>query len=208
VGPKSLSRSCGEEKTVPSWASNPGRRARSLVTVLTELSSVVLHCTAIAISSELPTFKLLIYYLVNGIYSDSGCAHVCCRGSAARASILVIFSYPSLFYRHRKYHVFSLFNVAFSVTSNSTEGGDKWMVNCKGCGRKRSWPNFKLISRHSPGGTHYNYEYLSQHSRSPGLDLNPGNPECEAGVLTTHPRRSMVLMRNLEVLIKCERKIG
>jgi hypothetical protein len=34
---------------------------------------------------------------------------------------------------------------------------------------------------------------LSQGSRSPMRDLNPGPPEYEAGVLTTGPRRSAVV---------------
>jgi hypothetical protein len=33
---------------------------------------------------------------------------------------------------------------------------------------------------------------ISQGSRSPGRDLNPGPPEYEVGVLTTRPRRSVV----------------
>jgi hypothetical protein len=30
---------------------------------------------------------------------------------------------------------------------------DRWLVNLKECWRKRSWPNFKVLSRHLPGGT-------------------------------------------------------
>jgi hypothetical protein len=37
---------------------------------------------------------------------------------------------------------------------------------------------------------------LSQDSRSPGRDLNPGPPEYEAGVLTTRPRRLVVHMKD------------
>jgi hypothetical protein len=58
------------------------------------------------------------------------------------------------------------------------------MMNWKGCRRKRSWPTFKALPRNSPGGTDENHENLSQDSRSPDRDLNPGTPECE-GVLTT-----------------------
>jgi hypothetical protein len=61
----------------------------------------------------------------------------------------------------------------------------------KGFGRKRSWPNFKVLPRKSSGGTKEKQETLSQDSRSPGRDLKPGPPEYEAGVLTTGPRRSM-----------------
>jgi hypothetical protein len=38
--------------------------------------------------------------------------------------------------------------------------------------------------RHLPGGTDENHENLSQDSRSPALDLNPGPPEYETGVVT------------------------
>jgi hypothetical protein len=31
------------------------------------------------------------------------------------------------------------------------------MMNWKGFGRKRPWPNSKVLSRHSPGGTEYNH---------------------------------------------------
>jgi hypothetical protein len=31
--------------------------------------------------------------------------------------------------------------------------GNKWKINCKGCGRKRSWPNFKVLSQHLLGRT-------------------------------------------------------
>jgi hypothetical protein len=63
------------------------------------------------------------------------------------------------------------------------------MINWKGFGRKWSWPNFKVLSRHSPGGTEDNHENRSEVSRSSDRDLNPGPPESEAGVLTTRPRR-------------------
>jgi hypothetical protein len=62
-------------------------------------------------------------------------------------------------------------------------GGDKWMMNWKRVGRKRSSPNFKALSQHLPGGNEGNHEKLSQDSRSPGPDLNPELPKYE-GVLT------------------------
>jgi hypothetical protein len=34
------------------------------------------------------------------------------------------------------------------------------MMNWKGFGRKWSWPNFKLLSRHFPAGTEENHENL------------------------------------------------
>jgi hypothetical protein len=47
-------------------------------------------------------------------------------------------------------------------------------MNWKGFGRKRSWPNFKVISRNSLGGTEENYENLNQGSRSPDPRFEPG----------------------------------
>jgi hypothetical protein len=46
-------------------------------------------------------------------------------------------------------------------------------MNWKGFGRKQSWPNFKALSRNSPGGTEENHE-ITQDSRSPGLRFEPG----------------------------------
>jgi hypothetical protein len=48
------------------------------------------------------------------------------------------------------------------------------MMNLKGLGRKRSWPNFKVLSRHSPGGTEENHKNLNQDSRSPEPRIEPG----------------------------------
>jgi hypothetical protein len=62
-------------------------------------------------------------------------------------------------------------------------------MNWKGFGTKRSWPNFKVLSRHSRGETEENQENLSQDSRSPGQRIDPGTPEYEVRVLTTRPRR-------------------
>jgi hypothetical protein len=56
-------------------------------------------------------------------------------------------------------------------------------------GRKQSWPDFKVLSQLFPGVTEENHE-TSKDSRSPGPDLNPGNPEYEAGVSTTSSRHS------------------
>jgi hypothetical protein len=36
--------------------------------------------------------------------------------------------------------------------------GNKWMMNWKGFWRKRSWPNSKVLSWYSPGGTEENHE--------------------------------------------------
>jgi hypothetical protein len=62
---------------------------------------------------------------------------------------------------------------------------DDW----KGCGRKRSWPNLKYYLGIGLEGLRKTTKNLSQHSRSPGRDLNPGPPEYE-GVLSTRLRNS------------------
>jgi hypothetical protein len=48
------------------------------------------------------------------------------------------------------------------------------MISWKGFGRKRSRPNFKVLSRHSPRGTEENTKILNQDSRSPGPRIEPG----------------------------------
>jgi hypothetical protein len=58
-----------------------------------------------------------------------------------------------------------------------------------GLGRKRSWPNFKLLSRHSPGVS------------SPSWDLNLGPLEYEAEVCTAQPRRSVLQLAVLNTSI-------
>jgi hypothetical protein len=68
-------------------------------------------------------------------------------------------------------------------------------MNWKGFRKKRSWPNFKVLSWHFSGGTEENDENLSQVNRSPGRDFNPRPPEYEAGVLATRPRHSMILYK-------------
>jgi hypothetical protein len=54
-------------------------------------------------------------------------------------------------------------------------------------GRKQSWPNFKVLSRHSPGRT----EEKPQKSQSMYLVFGPrfelGLPKYVAGVLTIQP---------------------
>jgi hypothetical protein len=63
------------------------------------------------------------------------------------------------------------------------------MMNWNESERKRSWPNFKVLSRHSSGESEENHGNFSQDSRYTRRDLNPGPPEYEAGVLSTCPRR-------------------
>jgi hypothetical protein len=62
------------------------------------------------------------------------------------------------------------------------------MMNFKGFVRKRSWPNFEVLSWYLPGGTEEN---RSQDGQSSGRDLNPKPPEFEAEVSITRTRRSV-----------------
>jgi hypothetical protein len=56
-------------------------------------------------------------------------------------------------------------------------------------GRKRSWPNFNVLYRHSPGGTEENYEKTSiRIDGRRGQEKNPRPPEYKAEVLTSRPR--------------------
>jgi hypothetical protein len=65
------------------------------------------------------------------------------------------------------------------------------MMSWKVSGRKRSWHNFKLVPGIPLEGLRNTTKILSQDNRSPGRNLYPGPPECEAGVLSIGPRRSM-----------------
>jgi hypothetical protein len=64
------------------------------------------------------------------------------------------------------------------------------MIKRKIFRRKRSWPNFNVVSQHSPGRVEESRENIRQDSRSAGRDLNPGPPDYEAGMFLTRPRRS------------------
>jgi hypothetical protein len=77
------------------------------------------------------------------------------------------------------------------------------MMNWKGCGRKRSWSNLRYYPRIWLDRTRKTIKNLSQDSRSPGRDLNPGPPEYEAGVLTTRSQCSVQqVIASCKVLIK------
>jgi hypothetical protein len=54
------------------------------------------------------------------------------------------------------------------------------MMNWKGFGRKRSRPAFKVLSRHSPGGTEENHETLNRDSRLPGPRYEPRTSRIES----------------------------
>jgi hypothetical protein len=61
------------------------------------------------------------------------------------------------------------------------------MMNWIGFGTKRPWPNFKVLSRHSPGGT----EEITETARRGGPRFEPVTPPDYEGVLTTRPRCSV-----------------
>jgi hypothetical protein len=67
------------------------------------------------------------------------------------------------------------------------------MITWKAFGKKKSWPNFKVLCLNLPGVIEENHETLNQHSNSPGEYLNPRPPEYETVGLTTRPRRSVDL---------------
>jgi hypothetical protein len=68
------------------------------------------------------------------------------------------------------------------------------MMSWKGFGRKRLWPNLKVLSQHLPGRTEENRE-KPKSSQSPNRELNLQLPECE-GVLTTRPQCSVYCYEN------------
>jgi hypothetical protein len=63
------------------------------------------------------------------------------------------------------------------------------MTNLKGFGMKRSWPNFKALSRHSPGGAEKKTNNLNQDSRSPEPKFELGSSQIRRN--TTRPRSSV-----------------
>jgi hypothetical protein len=50
-------------------------------------------------------------------------------------------------------------------------------MNQTGFGRKRSWPNFKELSLHLPGGTEEHHENLIEDRWFPRRDLKTGPSE-------------------------------
>jgi hypothetical protein len=56
----------------------------------------------------------------------------------------------------------------------------------KGFGRKQLWPNFKVLSQHSLGGTEQNQEKPQSGLAVSRSRFEPEPPEYEAGVFTTH----------------------
>jgi hypothetical protein len=70
------------------------------------------------------------------------------------------------------------------------------MMNWKGFGRTRSWPNWRFYSCIHQEGLTKHRKISLENDRLWGQDLNPRLPECEAGVLTTRPLRSVLLMKH------------
>jgi hypothetical protein len=72
----------------------------------------------------------------------------------------------------------TLLNEAFSVTKIIWQRitDDKWWVNWKGAWKEAVMTEFKVLSRHSPGGTEENHE-KPQNNRTPVWDFNPIPPE-------------------------------
>jgi hypothetical protein len=66
-------------------------------------------------------------------------------------------------------------------------------MNWKRCGRKRSWPNFKVLYQHLSLVTEESTKDFSQYSRSPARDSNLGPPEYEAGVTIQVHIESVIL---------------
>jgi hypothetical protein len=60
----------------------------------------------------------------------------------------------------------------------------------RGFGRRRSWPDLRYYFGTCLEVLRKNTKIISQDSRSPGRDLNPGPPEYE-GVLITRPQCSI-----------------
>jgi hypothetical protein len=71
----------------------------------------------------------------------------------------------------------------------------KW----KRFGRKRSWPNTKVLLRHHLESLRKTTKTLSHVSRSPGRNLNSGPPEYDAGMLTIRPRLSVFIEDDSEL---------
>jgi hypothetical protein len=95
-----------------------------------------------------------------------------------------------LMLRNLPIDLFIVYLTALSVSRLlASVRGWQWVMNLKGCGRKRSWPNLRYCSGICLEGLRKTTKIISQASRSPGRDLNPGSPVYEAGELTARPRR-------------------
>jgi hypothetical protein len=84
---------------------------------------------------------------------------------------------PQITLRSLPSRSFPIYNMFISLSSLYSIS----IVNWKECGRKRLWPNSKILSLHLSGGTEENHGRLSQDNRDLGRDLNPRPLEYEAG---------------------------
>jgi hypothetical protein len=64
-------------------------------------------------------------------------------------------------------------------------------MDWKGFGNMRLWSNLRYYPGICLKDTKKTTKELSQDSRFPDQDLNPGPPECEPGMLTTYPQSSV-----------------
>jgi hypothetical protein len=70
------------------------------------------------------------------------------------------------------------------------------MMNWRGFGRKLSWPNFMVLSWHSPGGTEKPWKTSIRIAGRQGREINPGPSELKVGVLTTRQQRSVTNVKS------------
>jgi hypothetical protein len=68
------------------------------------------------------------------------------------------------------------------------------VMDWKGCGKKRSWSDFRYYPGIYLDGLRKTTKDLSQDSRSPGRDFKPGPAEYEVGVLIIRLHRSVTGM--------------
>jgi len=66
-----------------------------------------------------------------------------------------------------------------------------WVMNWKGCGRKRSWRIVRCCTNTCLEVRRKNMKYLSRDSRSAGQDSNSRHPKIEARRPATEPRHSV-----------------
>jgi hypothetical protein len=113
--------------------------------------------------------------------------------SPSRGSSCVIGRYPDRIPAGDMYlFICGLFNDPVSNSDCKTSNGTT-IMNWKGCGKKRLWPNLKCYSSTCQEWLRKTMKSLSQDNRSPGRDLNHRPPEYETGVLTTWSWRSLKL---------------
>jgi hypothetical protein len=95
--------------------------------------------------------------------------------------------------------VCSLFNDTFSMTRavNVEWISNTWVISWKGCGWKRLWPNFNVISQHLHGSTEENHWKPRLGYPVSGPWFEPRTSRIRSRVLPTRPRRSLWFYYNL-----------